>query len=130
MLKYCILIGCSLPPKSDIMQDDVNCPISLSWKRWWHHLTNNTWLRGHGCFENHLSSQNQTIFVNLQEIIEEIEQNVILTSLASHKTTAAKSVSSLLFIFYNWPDRTDKHCSFDIRLYAKFIQLSSDIQYL
>ena len=30
MLKYCILIGCSLPPKSDIMQDDVNCPISLS----------------------------------------------------------------------------------------------------
>ena len=30
MLKYCILIGCSLPPKSDIIQDDVNCPISLS----------------------------------------------------------------------------------------------------
>ena len=30
MLKYCILIGCSLSPKSDIMQDDVNCPISLS----------------------------------------------------------------------------------------------------
>ena len=30
MLKYCILIGCSLTSKSDIMQDDVNCPISLS----------------------------------------------------------------------------------------------------
>ena len=30
MLKHCILIGCSLPPKSDIMQDDVNYPISLS----------------------------------------------------------------------------------------------------
>ena len=31
--KYCILIGCSLHTKSDIMQDDVNCPITLSWKR-------------------------------------------------------------------------------------------------
>ena len=40
-------------------------------------------------------------FVNLQEIIEEIEQNILLTGLASHKTTAAKSVSSLLFISYN-----------------------------
>ena len=30
ILKYCIWIGCSLPPKSDIIQDDVNCPISLS----------------------------------------------------------------------------------------------------
>ena len=58
ILKYCILIGCSLPPESDIMQDDVNCPISLSWKRWWHNLTNNTLLRGRGCFENNLSSQN------------------------------------------------------------------------
>ena len=33
MLNYCILIGCSLHTKSDIMQDDVNCPITLSWKR-------------------------------------------------------------------------------------------------
>ena len=30
MLKYCILIGCSLHTKSDIMQDDVNCPITLA----------------------------------------------------------------------------------------------------
>ena len=33
MLNYCILVGCSLHTKSDIMQDDVNCPITLSWKR-------------------------------------------------------------------------------------------------
>ena len=30
LLKYCILIGCSLHTKSDIMQDDVNWPITLS----------------------------------------------------------------------------------------------------
>ena len=42
MSNYCILIGCSLHTKSDIMQDDVNCPITLSWKRWWRQLTNNT----------------------------------------------------------------------------------------
>ena len=41
---------------------------------------------------------------NSQEIIEESEeseQNILLTSLANHKTTAAKLVFSLLFISHN-----------------------------
>ena len=88
MLKYYVLIGCSLHPKSDIMQDDVTWPITLSC------VAASVWKQS-------FFSKLDNFLSNSQEIIEEIEQNILLTTVTKHKTTAAKAVSSLLFISYN-----------------------------